>query len=70
MKDDRKETINEKTKKLDELVKYFENEEIDLDEAIEKYEKAVKLVKDIEKVIKEYELRVSKIKAELGNDEF
>lgn len=68
MNDERKNSINQKTKELDELVKYFENEEIDLDDAIKKYEKAAKLVKEIEGVIKNYEIKVAKIKADLEND--
>lgn len=61
MAEDKKQSIADKTKKLDKLVEYFEQEEIDLDKAIENYEEATKLVKDIEKVLKEYESRVEKI---------
>jgi len=61
MEDKRKETIKEKVAELENIVEYFEEEEIDLDEAIEKYEKADKLVKDVAEVLKGYETRIEKI---------
>ena len=60
-KESRKLTIKEKVAKLEKIVKYFEEEEIDLDEAIEKYEEANKLVKEVGEVLKEYEIRIEKI---------
>ncbi|MBN1332084.1 exodeoxyribonuclease VII small subunit [Candidatus Dojkabacteria bacterium] len=60
----RKETIREKVIELEKIVQYFENEEIDLDEAIEKYEKADILVKEVSKVLKGYETRIEKIAAD------
>ena len=60
--DKRKETIQEKVQILEKIIKYFESDDIDLDQAIEKYEEANKLVKGINEVLKEYELRITKIK--------
>lgn len=60
---ERKETIQSKSQELEEIIKYFEAEEIDLDKAIEQYEKACALVKEIDEVLKKYEARVKKIKA-------
>jgi len=59
---ERKNKIQENVKQLEEIIKYFESEDIDLDEAIEKYEKAAKLVQSVNEVLKEYELRIEKVK--------
>lgn len=59
---ERKNKIQENVKQLEEIIKYFESEDIDLDEAIEKYEKAAKLVQSVTEVLKEYELRIEKVK--------
>ena len=59
--DTRKTTIKDKVVELEKIVKYFEEEEIDLDQAIEKYEKADRLVKEVAEVLKGYETRIEKI---------
>lgn len=66
---ERKNTIQSKSKELEEIIKYFEADEIDLDLAIEHYEKACKLVSEIDGVLKEYETRVKKIKASMEGDQ-
>ncbi|MBD3281056.1 exodeoxyribonuclease VII small subunit [Candidatus Dojkabacteria bacterium] len=62
-KDKRKITIKEKVAELEKIVKYFQEEEIDLDIAIDKYEKADDLVKEISEVLKGYETKIEKISA-------
>lgn len=61
MKGNKKSAISLYTKELDEIIKYFESEEIDLDEAIEKYERASELVDKVNEVLKKYEIKVNKI---------
>jgi len=60
-KQSRKQTIQSKIKELEKIVAYFEAQEIDLDQAIEKYEKASKLVQELNEVLKKYEAKVKKI---------
>ncbi len=66
--EDRKQTIQDKVQELEGIIKYFEKEDVDLDMAIEKYEKAAKLVKEVNEVLMSYETRVKKIKASVGLD--
>lgn len=61
MEKNRKNKIQEKVKELESIIKYFEEAEIDLDLAVEKYEKAAKLVTDLNSILKEYETRINKI---------
>ena len=42
-------TLNQKIEKLDNQVEWFYSDEFDLDEAMEKYKKSIKLAKEIEK---------------------
>lgn len=54
----RKQTIQSKIKEIEEIVKYFEGEDIDLDASIEKYEEATKLVEDLKEVLRGYEVKI------------
>lgn len=47
---------------LEQIIKWFESEDIDIDQAIGKYEEALGLVKDIEKYLKEAENKLSELK--------
>lgn len=47
---------------LDEIIKWFEGDEIDIDKAIDKYEEAIVIVKDIDKYLKEAENRLTDLK--------
>ncbi len=49
---------------LDELLMWFEGEDIDVDEAIAKYEHAIKLTKQLETYLKQAENKVLKLKGE------
>lgn len=68
MNDERKQKIQDKIKELEEIVSYFEQEVIDLDKAISKYEQADKLVKDVSKVLREYETRIERISSNQSED--
>lgn len=49
---------------LDELLMWFENDDIDVDEAIDKYEQAIKLTKQLETYLKQAQNKVLKLKGE------
>lgn len=55
-------TIAEKMQQLEELLQWFESEEITVEEAVEKYEKALKLSKELEAQLKEAKNQVEVIK--------
>lgn len=59
--EDRKTKIQDKVKTLEEIIKYFEKDDIDLDLAIEKYEQAANLVKEVNDILQNYEMKVKKI---------
>lgn len=48
-------------KQLDELTAWFESDDIDVDEAIKKYQQAVDTIKKMEKLLDQAELSVKKI---------
>ncbi len=56
--------FEEKMKELESIVSDLENGEIDLDESIEKYTKAMKLVKECDEKLKSIEEQVSKMVSE------
>ena len=58
---EKKMKFEEKMKNLEEIVNDLENGEIDLDESIEKYTKAMKLVKECDEELKNVEKQVSKL---------
>lgn len=60
-------TFEEKIKLLEEIVKELETGEVPLDEAINKYTEAMKLVKECSDKIKNAEELVSKIALENGS---
>lgn len=47
---------------LDELLNWFDQEDLDVDEAIVKYEQAIKLTDELEKYLKTAENKIKKIK--------
>ena len=59
--------FEEKMKELDDIVNELESGEIDLDLSIEKYTKAMKLVKECDEKLKKIEKQVSKIVSENGS---
>ncbi len=57
-----KETYAKLRSQLDDLIAWFDQENIDVDEAILKYEQAIKLTKELEKYLKSAENKIKKIK--------
>jgi exodeoxyribonuclease VII small subunit len=58
----KKEKINNDLEKLEKIVQKFEKREIDLDEGVEEYEKAAKLLERIKKELTSVELKIEKIR--------
>ena len=59
---DKKEQLKSKVAKIDELVAYFENsDDLDLEEGLEKYEKALALVKEVKEQMESFELKIKAI---------
>ena len=58
--------FEEKMKNLESIINDLENGEIDLDESIEKYTKAMALVKECDSELKRVEEQVSKLVTESG----
>ena len=47
----KKQTYEENISEIDKILEKFENEELSLDDSIAEYEKAIKLIKDSEKLL-------------------
>jgi exonuclease VII small subunit len=71
MANNSRESINKKINDLDELIEYFESSEkqFDLDIGIKKYEEAIKIVKELKKSLKSYELKIKELDAVYLKDE-
>ncbi len=63
----KEESFEEKMKELEKIVNELESGEIDLDASIEKYTKAMKLVKECDDKLKNIEEQVNKIVKENGD---
>ena len=61
--------FEEKIKELENITNELENGEIDLEDSIEKYTKAMKLVKECDEKLNKIEEQVSKIVLENGKTE-
>ena len=61
--------FEEKITELEKIINELENGEIDLDESINKYMMAMKLVKECDKELKDIEKKVNKIVSENGEEE-
>lgn len=46
---------------LDELLSWFENDDLDVDEAINKYEQAKKLAKELHKYLQDAQNKITKL---------
>lgn len=57
-----KQTVNKKLEHLEQIVAWFESEEITIEESIKKYEQALKLARDIEVQLAESKNQVEVIK--------
>ncbi len=61
--------FEDKMKELENIISELENGEIDLDQSIEKYTRAMKLVKECNEKLKSVEEQVSKMVSEDGTIE-
>ena len=62
--------FEEKLNELEKMVSELERGEVDLDEAIDKYTKAMKLAKECSEKLKNAEENVNKILTENGEEDF
>ena len=62
MSEQASETIGTKLEKLERLLEWFESEEITIEEALSKYEEALKLSKQLEKQLQDAKNQVEVIK--------
>ena len=60
------EKFEDKIKELESIINDLESDDINLDDSIEKYTKAMKLVKECDEKLKNVEEQVSKIVSENG----
>ncbi len=61
--------FEDKMKELESLINELENGEIDLDDSIEKYTKAMKLIKECDTELKTVEKQISKLVTEKNETE-
>jgi len=66
---EKKKKFEEKLKELESIVEELEKGDIDLDSSINKYTKAMKLVKECDNELKTIEEQISKIVLEDGKEE-
>lgn len=62
MSSQKNETIAEKLEKLEALLTWFESEEITVEEALEKYETALRLSKELEEQLKNAKNQIEIVK--------
>ena len=62
----KKKKFEEKVSELEKIINELENGEVDLDDSIEKYSTAMKLVKECDSELKSIEKKVNKILTENG----
>lgn len=62
--------LQDKIRSLEELGKYFNNahDELDLEEAVEKYEEASELVREIKSELNKIELKITEINLKNGSE--
>lgn len=58
---DKEKTYTELKDELDNLLDWFESSDVDVDEALVKYDQAAKLISELEKKLSEAELIVKKL---------
>ncbi len=63
---EKKEKFEDKIKELEQIINDLESDNIDLDDSIDKYTKAMKLVKECDEKLKNAEEQVNKIVSENG----
>ena len=65
----KKQSYEENIAQIDEILEKLESEELSLDDSISEYEKAIKLIKDSEKLIEAGEGKVMKLLEKNGKVE-
>ena len=65
----KKQTYEENIAQIDKILEKLESEELSLDDSIEEYEKAIKLIKDSEKLLEIGEGKVLKVLEKNGKIE-
>ena len=65
----RKQSYEENITQIDEILEKLESEELSLDDSISEYEKAIKLIKDSEKLLEAGEGKVMKVLEKNGKVE-
>ena len=65
----KKQTYEENIEQIDKILEKLESEELSLDDSIEEYEKAIKLIKDSEKLLEIGEGKVLKVLEKNGKIE-
>ena len=63
-----KRTYQQMSDELDRLIEWFESDKVSLDEAVDKYEQAMKLLKDMEDFLRAAENKVKKIAVQFGDE--
>jgi|GEM_PF-1441588 len=63
-----KRTYQQMSDELDRLIEWFESDKVSLDEAVDKYEQAMKLLKDMEDFLRTAENKVKKIAVQFGDE--
>jgi len=61
-------TYQQMADELNGLIDWFESDQVSLDQAVDKYEQAMSLLKDMEDFLKSAENQVSKIALQFGDD--
>ena len=65
----KKQSYEENIAQIDEILEKLEREELSLDDSISEYEKAIKLIKDSEKLLEAGEGKVMKVLEKTGKVE-
>ena len=65
----KKQSYDENITQIDEILEKLESEELSLDDSISEYEKAIKLIKDSEKLLEAGEGKVMKVLEKNGKVE-
>ena len=65
----KKQSYEENIAQIDEILEKLESEELSLDDSISEYEKAIKLIKDSEKLLEAGERKVMKVLEKNGKVE-
>lgn len=63
----KKQTYEENILEIDKILEKFDNEELSLDDSISEYERAIKLIKESEKLLEIGEGKVLKVLEKNGN---